>query len=532
MTIRTITGTVLQPDGTAYSDVSISFMLKEEIISSSVVVPIYEVKIITNSSGVFSVDLYVPDTGTCLYTVILHSGNSQDISLGAGSSIDLSTLLSIAASSSTPDALQVVIDAHVAGADPHTRYQLKGTTSLNLGQRGLNFDPVIAPSAPVAALIVTGTGNVDNGTHIYKVTFLNSEGETELSSASNTVTVDASNKQVGLTVAVSTESGVVSRKIYRSKATHVDAFAPMHLLTTLDNNVDTTYTDNIADADLGADDYCLHDNTTGGYIFMNDVPAGYIGKRWDTSFGNGALANNTFGGGNAAIGYQALNANTTGRLNVAIGFNALKNNTSGGYNNGIGDSALFGNTSGSFNVGIGWQTLVNNTTGILNTAVGYGAGGGNTYDPGTGAENAAFGNMSLNKLAGGESNSAVGGYALGRLTTGNFNTAIGFYAGYSVTTLGYGVFLGNKAGYHETGANRLYIDNAARVNEADGRLKALIYGIFSEQVENQYLTFNAGNMGFFGHVAAAQPTKAGNNNWANLSDLLTALASIGLIDTA
>lgn len=39
-------------------------------------------------------------------------------------------------------------------------------------------------------------------------------------------------------------------------------------------------------------------------------------------------------------------------------------------------------------------------------------------------------------------------------------------------------------------------------------------------------------IGLFGHAAAVQPTKAGHNNWANISDIATALAELGLIDTA
>ena len=65
-----------------------------------------------------------------------------------------------------------------------------------------------------------------------------------------------------------------------------------------------------------------------------------------------------------------------------------------------------------------------------------------------------------------------------------------------------------------------------------GRTGALIYGVFDNEVANQKITFNTGSMGFFGHVAASRPTKAGNNNWAALSDVVAALVSIGIFDEA
>lgn len=117
------------------------------------------------------------------------------------------------------------------------------------------------------------------------------------------------------------------------------------------------------------------------------------------------------------------------------------------------------------------------------------------------------------------------------VTATNGQTYVGSRAGYTNTTAG-GVYIGNGAGYYETAANKLFIDNATRTSEAEGRTNALIYGIFNAAVASQELTFNAGKMGFFGHAAAAQPTKAGNNNWAAFSDVVNALVAIGIFDTA
>lgn len=39
-------------------------------------------------------------------------------------------------------------------------------------------------------------------------------------------------------------------------------------------------------------------------------------------------------------------------------------------------------------------------------------------------------------------------------------------------------------------------------------------------------------MGWWGHAPAVQPTKAGHNNWTAISDVTSALASVGLVDAA
>ncbi|CAK0773772.1 hypothetical protein CCP3SC15_480005 [Gammaproteobacteria bacterium] len=103
------------------------------------------------------------------------------------------------------------------------------------------------PRAPVAALVATGTGNLTNGGYTYKITCLDAEGETIPSAASNSVTIDAGHKQVTVTLPLG-GTGTTSRKIYRTAASGTAYL----LLATVANNTTTTYTDNIADANLGA----------------------------------------------------------------------------------------------------------------------------------------------------------------------------------------------------------------------------------------------------------------------------------------
>jgi uncharacterized phiE125 gp8 family phage protein len=93
-------------------------------------------------------------------------------------------------------------------------------------------------------------GNVDNGTHRYRVTFVTADGETNGGDISDVVTVadKTVNGQVALTNIPIGGSAVTSRKLYRTEA----GGSTYLLLATIANNVATTYTDNIADAALGA----------------------------------------------------------------------------------------------------------------------------------------------------------------------------------------------------------------------------------------------------------------------------------------
>ena len=104
MTQRTLTGTIKKPDGTVYSGVILTFSLKDNIISSSIFVPKTSIQITTGTDGTFTVDLYVPDTGTAQYELLSSVGGyQQPFNLASGSSIDLSEILSIPTVSVDPN---------------------------------------------------------------------------------------------------------------------------------------------------------------------------------------------------------------------------------------------------------------------------------------------------------------------------------------------------------------------------------------------------------------------------------------------
>lgn len=111
---------------------------------------------------------------------------------------------------------------------------------------------VTAPATALTAALASpaAAGNVTNGAHKYKVTFVNATGETTPSSESNEITVtdNGVNGQIALTGIPTGEVGVTARKVYRTEA----AGSTFKLLTTINDNTTTTFTDNVADGSLGA----------------------------------------------------------------------------------------------------------------------------------------------------------------------------------------------------------------------------------------------------------------------------------------
>lgn len=108
-----------------------------------------------------------------------------------------------------------------------------------------------APTAPTVALAnPAAAGNVDNGAHRYRVTFVTADGETEGGTISAVVTVadKTVNGKVELTAIPLGGASVTSRKIYRTEA----GGSSYLLLATIADNTTTVYTDNIADSALGA----------------------------------------------------------------------------------------------------------------------------------------------------------------------------------------------------------------------------------------------------------------------------------------
>jgi hypothetical protein len=191
----------------------------------------------------------------------------------------------------------------------------------------------------------------------------------------------------------------------------------------------------------------------------------------NTAVGNTALAVNTTGSRNTAVGYFAA-LYTTGSSNTAVGISTLAGSSgtaTGSANTAIGDAALTGNTSGANNTAVGVNALNANTTASNNTAVGYQAGYSNT----TGPSNTFIGQISGYTNTTGESLTFVGRAAGYNNTTGIGNTFVGgrsattsnLGAGYAVTTGSYNTFIGGSAGGEVTTGSKNTIIGAYNGNQ-------------------------------------------------------------------
>lgn len=115
-------------------------------------------------------------------------------------------------------------------------------------QSGFLWDFLYIVDDSTLTATVGGAGNVDEGDHAYRVSYISVTGiESNLGLSSNTITAASGGSQVSLTgIPVSPDSQVVARRIYRSQG----GDATFRFLTTIEDNTTTTFTDNTADASL------------------------------------------------------------------------------------------------------------------------------------------------------------------------------------------------------------------------------------------------------------------------------------------
>lgn len=123
-------------------------------------------------------------------------------------------------------------------------------------------DPVAAPAAPDAAMVVPDTpGSVDDGDHSYVATFTTVAGETDPSPASAVVNVadQTVNGQVEVTLEEPEDDTVTGWNLYRTVAGDVGNHKLVANIPLEDGPV---FVDDVADGSLGAD--APTGNTAGG----------------------------------------------------------------------------------------------------------------------------------------------------------------------------------------------------------------------------------------------------------------------------
>jgi len=264
-------------------------------------------------------------------------------------------------------------------------------------------NPTVAPTATVDANIVAGKLAV--GTYNYCYTFLTADGgETAPSPVSSNVVVSGGARQVFLTIPISSDPRVVSRRVYRTTpsnptpAGHTAANitgeyfrASSGSMDILDNTT-TSFTDGTADTFVG--NRRPYDNTTGrmwrrdgasgsnvrmGWIGETCTIIGYLAGPVQTNVNGGAnLKDSTFIGakaGNGLIGTDLSGGNYSGT--IAIGSGAIG---AGASNSDIQTSVVIGTnacglkTSGSQCISIGTSSASNSTSAPRFAAIGTHAG--------------------------------------------------------------------------------------------------------------------------------------------------------------
>ena len=230
-----------------------------------------------------------------------------------------------------------------------------------------------------------------------------------------------------------------------------------------------------------------------GYQAGNSENGGLGGN---TGLGHSALASNTTGNFNTAVGYFALNTlNTSGgdtpSQNTAVGHTAGLDVTFGDRGTYVGASAGANVTSANNNTFIGAESGNATTTGADNVAVGFGSLDTNT----TSASNTAIGTESLYHSTAAE-NVAVGyraGYGVnGQTNSATQNTFVGFEAGTVATTGG----VNTAIGYRSLKSNTVGTSNTA-------------LGYFSLQANVQ----GTGSVGIGAHaLGQSNPATASNMN--------------------
>lgn len=124
-----------------------------------------------------------------------------------------------------------------------------------------------APTAACSGTLAAGT-TLGIGQYIYVYTYANADGET-LASPTFSITTTSGNQKVNLTGITVGPTGTTARKVYR---TAVGGGVNLKLLTTIADNVTTTFADTVADGSLGAAPP-VHPSFGGSLLLKDATPA-------------------------------------------------------------------------------------------------------------------------------------------------------------------------------------------------------------------------------------------------------------------
>lgn len=217
----------------------------------------------------------------------------------------------------------------------------------------------ITNPASAPTLSSGGAGSL-TGAYKYGYSYYTATGETSISSLSGTY--NAVSEKITVTFAVSPDSRVVGRKIYRN----VDSGTNYFFINTVTNNIAVTYVDNASDNSISSNNRAedeaqqqKKDNTTGGINKYKENGLDHV-----SSF---------VGDSNTYMGEDAGNVGTVtgGYQNTAYGAGAFSANQDGARDTAIGNLSMNILKKGEFNTGLGNYSLANLYGGDNNDAIGY-----------------------------------------------------------------------------------------------------------------------------------------------------------------
>jgi len=351
----------------------------------------------------------------------------------------------------------------IGKTSPAHRLDVKGHIRMSTLDNSVKFDAVLGAA-----------GNITDGSVRYVISYVTSEGETNVNWAPENYTdalnpVDQKIELSNIPLIPLGSADVTQRKLYRT----IGGGYYFFFLANLGLSA-TTYSDNLSYDDLLASYYAgtsplLHiENTTAGFVYLNtSLVLGFGENSTFVGLGAGNILQgglqNTIIGGKAG---QVWNTTNNGSRNVLIG------DMAGGQNLGtLADSVFVGSNAGFQDVSTGANTFIGSTSGQYST-------------------------------------------------TGTYNTFLGYYSGRVNATGSHNIYLGAYAGTPIADiSNTLLVDSFTRVAYANYQTDSIIYGVMAAHPADQSITFNVGTASFgAGNLSTTGTLGAGVITGTSLTD--------------
>lgn len=203
-----------------------------------------------------------------------------------------------------------------------------GETIAGSASSTVTISGISAPSGSPAGSGTTG-GSMALGSYIYYISYVTAKGETQGYGSPFAVTLTGGNNAVSITsIPTSSDARVTKRRIYRTGA---GPNGLAQLITTLNDNTTTTYTDTTADASRGSESQ-LGDNwirpTAYGQVSLTSIPTSGDARVTKRKIYRTALGGTTY----KLLTTLSDNSTTTFADNVAdesLGADAPSTDTSG-----------------------------------------------------------------------------------------------------------------------------------------------------------------------------------------------------------